>query len=262
MISRRRFIAGCSGAALGAAILKLRMDEDAFPRECVVRFERMEGPKEAAGKRAVFLTDLHCGNGFGAAETTVLSALVRRLQPELVLMGGDLADTPLTDLTEFFSGWSPGCPTVFAPGNHDLPDGDPSASPVVRQASAAGFLVLCNASERWRGWSIVGFPSVLRAEPRRSLLAATGRQLLLAHEPDCWDWFRRPGLVQLSGHTHGGQMRFFHRPVALPTLGKKYPLGRYARDSCNLLVVSAGVGCSGPRVRFNCPPEITALDFV
>lgn len=86
--------------------------------------------------------------------------------------------------------------------------------------------------------------------------------IALVHEPDYFDTMcsvRRIDL-QLSGHTHGGQCRvpfIGYAPVKVRH-GEKYIYGHYQSDDSQLFV-SRGIGTSGLRVRFACPPELAIL---
>lgn len=84
--------------------------------------------------------------------------------------------------------------------------------------------------------------------------------ILLAHEPDYADAASRfPVHLQLSGHSHGGQVRLplLGAPI-LPSLARKYPAG--LRQVGNLqLYTNRGIGVIDPPIRINCPPEITLL---
>ena len=259
MISRRRFLQTLLGAGLGGAACDLLTRDTPFPRSCRTRAVTIAAPAGWAARRALFVTDIHYGNLFGPAEAAALTAMIRRERPDLVLMGGDLAQTPETDLADFFAAWAPGCPTFFSPGNHDLDRR--AAGTIVPQARAAGLMVLDNTAECWKGVTLIGLPSALRERQRLSLLAAPGFKIVLGHEPDEWDRYRRPGLLHLAGHTHGGQVRMLGRPLRLPALGRKYPLGVFARDG-STLVVSAGIGYTEIPVRINCPPQLIRLQFV
>jgi uncharacterized protein len=65
--------------------------------------------------------------------------------------------------------------------------------------------------------------------------------------------------LQLSGHTHGGQIRLpFLPPLYLPELAKKYVWGLY-RVGKLTLYTNPGIGTVEVPVRLNCPPEITLL---
>jgi predicted MPP superfamily phosphohydrolase len=193
MISRRKFIGGMFGAGLsGSVLLKLGVRDTPFPDICHVHSVKIPAPAGWIGKTVLFLTDIHYGFYFGPPEAARLTAIVRRHRPSLILMGGDLAQTPETDLAGFFSHWSPGCPTLFAPGNHDLDLA--VAGSIMPQAKRAGLTVLCNQTEKWNGLTFVGFPSALRMEQSLSLLQTPGLKLVLGHEPDRWDYYAQPDL--------------------------------------------------------------------
>jgi predicted MPP superfamily phosphohydrolase len=88
--------------------------------------------------------------------------------------------------------------------------------------------------------------------------------ILLAHEPDLADAFARDGRVslQLSGHTHGGQVRVpALGPIILPYLGQKYDQGLH-RVNDMWIYTNRGLGVIPPPVRLNCRPEITEITLV
>jgi uncharacterized protein len=84
--------------------------------------------------------------------------------------------------------------------------------------------------------------------------------IMLAHEPDYADEVcRLPVDLQLSGHSHGGQIRIpLLPPMYLPPMGKKYVLGTYQVGPL-ILYTNAGLGTLGIPARLDCPPEITFL---
>ena len=92
-----------------------------------------------------------------------------------------------------------------------------------------------------------------------------GAIVLLVHEPDFADVAastRRIDL-QISGHSHGGQVRIpLHGPIqsALPPLARKYPQGLYKFGDM-LLYTNRGLGMLEPQIRFNCRPEIAVMDL-
>src|SRR6185437_12458805 len=97
-------------------------------------------------------------------------------------------------------------------------------------------------------------PSVLRPIPSGEPV------VLLAHEPDWADYVARyPVDLQLSGHSHGGQIRL---PLVgapyLPELGRKYPRG-LRRIGSLALYTNVGVGTIRIPMRLNCPPEVTQI---
>ena len=84
--------------------------------------------------------------------------------------------------------------------------------------------------------------------------------ILLAHEPDVLPLVATRNVdLMLSGHTHGGQVRFPLLPAMfLPPLGQHYVEGLY-RLGPTQLYVNRGVGTVNLPFRFNCPPEITLI---
>jgi predicted MPP superfamily phosphohydrolase len=150
-------------------------------------------------------------------------------------------------------------------GNHDVAT-DPNR--VINSLRAAGIELLGNRSVPIEGsgarfW-LAGVDDVM--EKRSDLHAAlhdvpaSESVILLAHEPDFADYVVRfPVDLQLSGHSHGGQVRIpFVRPLWLPPLAKKYIWGLYKIGGLTLYT-NPGLGTVGIPVRMNCPPEITLL---
>jgi len=82
--------------------------------------------------------------------------------------------------------------------------------------------------------------------------------ILLAHEPDYADEVSQYNVdLQLSGHSHGGQVRFpVFGPLVLPALGRKYPMG-LRRIGGLQLYTNRGIGMIEIPLRVNCPPEVT-----
>ncbi len=92
----------------------------------------------------------------------------------------------------------------------------------------------------------------------------TGAAILLVHEPDFADVSAASERfdLQLSGHSHGGQIRIpFRGPLVVPYLAHKYPNGLY-HTKAMLHYTSRGVGMSSPHVRLNCRPEITVFTLL
>ena len=147
-------------------------------------------------------------------------------------------------------------------GNHDYWT---DAEEVTRLLEQNGITVLINdacplADNLW----VVGVDDVWSGEVDLDKAMAgvprTATTILLAHEPDFADQAQGRGFaVQLSGHSHGGQVRvpFTSRPV-LPFLAWKYYAG--LRTVGDLLVyTSRGMGTMQPPFIFNCRPEVTLL---
>ena len=82
--------------------------------------------------------------------------------------------------------------------------------------------------------------------------------VLLVHEPDYADYVKDVDL-QLSGHSHGGQIRFpLSELLCLPVMGRKYPQG-LRRIGPLTLYTNVGIGTIWVPMRLNCPPEVTLI---
>jgi predicted MPP superfamily phosphohydrolase len=103
--------------------------------------------------------------------------------------------------------------------------------------------------------------AVLDGAPGRNLFT-----VLLYHSPDLAPEAARLGIdLQLSGHTHGGQVRLpLHGALLTSSLhGKRFEMGRYRLENLQLYV-ARGVGLEGqgaPRARFRCPPEVVLWEW-
>jgi hypothetical protein len=154
-------------------------------------------------------------------------------------------------------------------GNHDYWT---DIDTVVAELGAAGLTFLRNQSHPLgvRGGSI-WLAGVDNVTERRHDLEATLANvppgepvLLLVHEPDFADKAASSPhhiLLQLSGHSHGGQVNLplLGRPI-LPPLGERYPAGLKAvRGASWQVYTSRGVGVIFPPVRFNCRPEVALI---
>lgn len=84
--------------------------------------------------------------------------------------------------------------------------------------------------------------------------------VLLSHMPDFADRAAARGIpLQLSGHSHGGQIILPIRgPAWLPPHGRKYPAG-LRRVGDTWVYTNAGLGAVFPPIRFRCPAEVTLL---
>jgi predicted MPP superfamily phosphohydrolase len=120
------------------------------------------------------------------------------------------------------------------------------------------------APELW----LCGIDDALLGQPsiEHAVAGAPGDaiRILLAHEPDVADWVEpEHGItLQISGHSHGGQVRLpWYGPVLLPPLGQNYPAG-LASTETHTVYTTRGIGTSHIPVRFFCPPEITLITLV
>ena len=110
--------------------------------------------------------------------------------------------------------------------------------------------------------SIFGLDDILLGKPKIEKTLEHARQntynIVLVHEPDIAPQVSRyPINLQLSGHSHGGQVQIF-RAIITPSLAKDYIEGFYTIQDLTLYV-NRGLGRTRVPFRFMSKPEITLL---
>jgi len=247
-------------------------------RPCIVRqdFWLPRWPERMNGFTIALLSDFHYDSYFSVHPLHAAIPLVNGLRPDLVVLTGDFVSVPLVGDDAQGALAAEPCARLLrhmtAPhglwavlGNHDA-NSDPQH--VTRALQAEGIQVLANQSvamerDGARFW-LAGVSDVLSntADLNEALrgIARNEAVVLLAHEPDFADEVSKfPVDLQLSGHSHGGQVRIpFLPPLYLPDMARKYVMGSFQVGSL-ALYTNAGLGTVGAPVRLNCPPEITLL---
>ncbi len=211
--------------------------------------------------------DLHFDPLFEGAFFAEIVATTNALRPDMIALLGDFvtSDGRAIDRLAPILGELRAPLGVFAVlGNHDHWNGPGHCRKALRDQ---GITVLRNEHVTTPvGVTVAGMESAWGGQPdlaRTMRGAPTGRPtVLLMHEPDVFDEARQDPRValQLSGHTHGGQVRLpWIGEILVPHLGEKYIAGLYRRDGAQLYV-NRGVGTIGPHARFFCRPEITLIE--
>jgi predicted MPP superfamily phosphohydrolase len=223
------------------------------------------------GYKIVQLTDLHARSAvMNRQQLEKVANLANQQQPDLIALTGDYITKDASKaeemLTNAFGKLQASDGVVATMGNHDR-GGD--STPIERAFQVGKVRLLNNEvysiERQGHKLNIAGVDDVWlkRADLPKTILQLpqTGTNILLAHEPDfgdiaaAYDRFA----LQLSGHSHGGQIVLPFAPRVTPPLGKKYINGLYQIDRMQLYV-SPGVGTVGPpKARFNCRPEISVL---
>lgn len=277
-MKRRTFLKSLLGLVLGSSAAGAGGALYAYSVETAwLDIERLQLPvknlgADLEGLKIVQLSDLHLYPHTQLDYIQDVVATARELQPDLVALTGDyvLANAEaIFDLAPALTAINPRYGFFAVLGNHDLWTNERI---VQRGLEQAGIRLLKNEGlalgiGRDRlyiagvddGWS--GRPDLTQAMAQHPGDAPT---LLLAHEPDLADRFASDERVsiQLSGHTHGGQVRLpGYGALVLPRLGRKYDLGLY-QVGAMWLYTNRGVGVIGPPIRLNCRPELTELTLV
>lgn len=274
--TRRRFLysAAAAGAlAIGGDALLLEPNRPLIVRRT---FALRRWPKRLDGFTIALISDFHYDPIFSQHPIHAAIPMVMDLKPDLIALTGDFVSVPnfaddkegaldAVPCAEILRHLKAPCGVWAILGNHDY---HTDTEFVTYALQYRGIPVLANKSipiERNGGrfWlagvndalsHTADLPGTLKPVPSDEAV------ILLAHEPDFADQASQyPIDLQLSGHSHGGQVRLpLLPPLYLPEMGKKYVLGTYQVGPLQLYT-NAGLGTVGVPVRLNCPPEITLL---
>lgn len=223
------------------------------------------------GYRVVQLSDLHLYPFTRLEFIREAVEIANSLKPDLIVMTGDYVSVSadaVFDLEHVVGRLNARDGVHATLGNHDHWT---NANIVRAGLRSAGLSVLHNKSIPLGGGRLylTGLDDgwVGRADLDHALESAPGDApvLLLMHEPDLVDVYSQNERIalQLSGHTHGGQVRLQQprRAYTLPYLGRKYDQGLY-RVNQTWLYTNRGIGTVIAPVRVNCPPEVTEFTLV
>ena len=223
-------------------------------------------PNHWKGKTAVWVSDTHLGQVKNYGFSLKIAVMVQNLHPDIVFIGGDLYDGEAVDLDkaiEPFSRISVPYGIYFITGNHEeFYDNTPYLEAVRR----AGIRVLYNEKVDLDGLQIIGvdYKDSRREEQFRTILQKMeiDRQkpsILLKHVPLHLQVAKEQGIsLQLSGHTHQGQVFLFRFITSQVYQGYDYGLKWFG----DLLVyTSSGAGTWGPPMRLDTIPEIVVITF-
>jgi len=273
-VSRRKFLK-IGGAAVIASIASVPLYSFFFERfwldinKMQLSFPQL--PAAFSGTKIVHFSDLHLGEFFDVDHLQKIVDHINSLKPDLICFTGDLVE----DGTDILKRSIPVLQQLHAPlgkiaifGNHDYRIG--KQQDVADALKQSGFVFLQNdhtsinlsgekiyvagTDDMFGGGSDI--PKAIQGIPENQFT------ILLAHEPDLADIaVQHPIHLQLSGHSHGGQIRVpFVGALFTPDGAKKYIEGLIPFKNSNFkLYVSRGIGTTGLPFRFHCRPELTVI---
>ncbi|MFJ5221533.1 metallophosphoesterase [Streptomyces sp. NPDC088400] len=268
--SRRLFVSRVvGGAAATAALATVGYGTYGVLRG--PRIKRVTVPlaklaRGAHGFRIAVVSDIHLGPILGRAHSQRIVDTINSTQPDLIAVVGDMVDGSVENLgpaAEPLAGLEARHGTFFVTGNHEYFSG---ADAWVDHVRELGMRPLENERVEISGFDLAGVndiagesegegPDFAKALGDRDRARAS---VLLAHQPIVIDDAVHHGVdLQLSGHTHGGQLwpGNFVAGLANPTVAG---LERYGDTQ---LYVSRGAGAWGPPVRVGAPSDITIVEL-
>ncbi|QKY68899.1 metallophosphoesterase [Lentibacillus sp. CBA3610] len=227
-------------------------------------------PKAFNDFKILQFSDTHIGHHYSLEQLSDLIDTINEQNPDLILFTGDLVDEPHTyhwdnNLIQILQKLQSDYGKYWIYGNHD--HGGYGTDIVQNVMEKAGFNLLQNEHVEIeidnQQIVLAGIDDVMLGRPDlESTLTNADPDLytlLLAHEPDYADnTVHFPVDVQLSGHSHGGQVRLpFIGHLYTPLYAQNYVQGKHEFQNGKLtLYVNQGIGTTRLPYRFLCQPEI------
>lgn len=218
------------------------------------------------GRTAALVTDVHLGHVRGRNFMARIINLIRRQNPDIVFISGDLFDGGNADAEEMTSPWrgfTAALGTYFVTGNHE---GFTNQEIFLDAVESAGIRALRSELVEVDGLQIAGvnYRDSVNAERYRAVLEDLEIDrdrpcVLLLHVPHGMALAEQSGVsLQLSGHTHGGQLFPFTWFTRRVFGAYTYGLRKFGAMS---VYTSSGAGTWGPPLRVGTRPEIVLVQF-
>lgn len=271
-ISRRQFLARGAATVFGAGLLTsgyVWQGEPNWLETTRLELPLKNLPSAFSGTRLVHFSDVHLGFNKDAHDVKRLVKHIKEVQPDLICFTGDIVDSEAEDLTDSVALLAEltaplGKYAIF--GNHDYKN----TELLTRLLQSAGFVVLRNQSYLIKQGgamiAVAGLEDMLKGspDPEAALkdIPEDTFTVLLMHEPDYADTAEAyPFHLQLSGHSHGGQVRLPFVGAAYTPFGAvKYINGLYYTTKKAMPVyVNRGFGETYMPFRLLCRPELTVF---
>ncbi|GGY02494.1 metallophosphoesterase [Streptomyces djakartensis] len=223
-------------------------------------------PRAAHGYRIAVVSDIHLGPVLGRGFAQKVVDTINSTQPDLIAVVGDLVDGSVKDLGPAAAPLArlrARHGSYFVTGNHEYFSG---AEQWVEEVRRLGLDPLENARREMPYFDLAGVNDVAGEEEGQGpdFARALGDRdtaracVLLAHQPvQIHDAVEHGVDLQLSGHTHGGQLW----PGNLIAAGANPTLAGLERYGDTQLYVSRGAGAWGPPTRVGAPSDITLIEL-
>jgi predicted MPP superfamily phosphohydrolase len=258
-----RFIVAVNGREVGPYIIVFVVAIVAIGavNAQIVRIRKVKVPAKKLDKelKVVHLTDIHIGSVHCTDYLERIVRMTNDLEPDLVMITGDLADGPHRYSEESFKPLDDlKAPVFFTTGNHEFYAG---LDEILQLLEGTKVQVLRNAMAEVGGVQVVGVDNHRDREIIRKVLEALEPDpdkytILMYHRPTgYWDAKRAGVDLMLSGHTHGGQ--FFPFTMIVKAIWRRTK-GLYNLGGTHLYA-SPGTGTWGPPLRIGTSNVIALL---
>ncbi|WP_226578228.1 metallophosphoesterase [Halobacillus litoralis] len=279
-LTRRKFIkqslAGAAGV-LGLSAFGYSYARYIEPHMLTVQAHTIENskiPRSFHNFKILQFSDTHLGFHYDLDQFESLVQRMNKEEAEIIVFTGDLVDEPQTygfppRLIELLQRLDAPLGKYWIYGNHD--HGGYGTEKIRSVMEKSGFQLLQNEQVQIENgneaFTLAGLDDVMLGSPKiEETLAGVPEEsftILMVHEPDVADYYQRyPIDVQLSGHSHGGQVQLpFIGYLVTPPYAEKYVEGHYPLEQDLQLYVSRGIGTTRLPYRFLCRPEISVFQM-
>lgn len=216
-------------------------------------------------QKIVVLSDIHIHRAIFPQKIKEMVERTNALNPDVIILAGDIIDddvNKISEITSLLKGLKAKNGVCFVTGNHEFYIG---YQETVKELEKQGFIFLENSGVPLEGnVYLAGIPDKFSAHEygieidlNKAFASAPfgAYRLLASHTPED---FGKDNMfdLEVSGHTHGGQIFPFH---ILTKLHNQYLAGLYDMSENSKIYVSRGAGQWGPQMRFLAPSEITLI---
>jgi hypothetical protein len=276
-MNRRKFIkraAGFTLALVGLGGGTFYYSREIEPASLHIQKETISSnkiPPLFNNKKIIHFSDTHLGFHYSLDDLKELILKINNRNPDLVVFTGDFVDDPSylnqhdhQPIIQVLENIKPRYGKYWIYGNHD--HGGYGTDVIRDIMEQSDFRLLQNShteiKEGDESFILAGIDDLMLGKPDIEAALANSNPdlftMLLVHEPDFADHtVNYPVDVQLSGHSHGGQIRL---PIIghlyTPMYAEKYVLGKYVLHDKLQLFVNGGIGTTRIPYRLLCKPEI------
>lgn len=268
--SRRAFLQAAGAFSFGAPLIltgygALKTARDYNVKRVEIPFENL--PHALDGFTIAQISDIHSGAFMNEKEMMEIREIMDSQHPQVAVMTGDFVDTSSREIepvARVFSKLKTDYGIFGCMGNHDLFDNYKIVSAMMKDS---GIVMLENGNKILRvngeDLNLLGVNDSRLADLPKTLKGVDpdAFKILLAHRPEFFPRSSESGIdLQLSGHTHGGQLgvNFFGIPLSPMQFFHKYINGLYKKGKSQLYV-NPGVGMVFAPIRIGVRPEITLI---
>ena len=237
-------------------------------------------PSSFNGFKIVQVSDLHNAQ-YGTGNKNLIKK-IKKIQPDMIAITGDLIDSNSTDIEvalSFVEEISKIAPCYYVTGNHEAWIGENTYLELEKGLQELGVRILRDSEDiiekNGDSISIIGMDDPEFAERNNGVarnidpneiseISSHQFTVFLSHRPEYYETYKKTDVnLVLTGHAHGGQFRLpFIGGVVAPNQGlfPEYDSGVYREDEF-AMVVSRGIGNSIIPVRVNNQPEIVLIEL-